>query len=163
MAPLVHPNPRRPAGRAAAFAYPAKLKAAARKLVTHVGRQLEPGPGVVDLTVAEPGDSGLYVCALCPPEAARAFRCYKGLATHRMRAHGVRKLAAAFILPNSATCPACGRDYGSHRASLDHLECRSKACRAAMVEGRLPPIPGMSVASVLEFGAAPADRAAPVA
>ena len=76
-----------------------------------------------------------YVCDLCPPARARGFNCNKALATHKMRSHGHRKTARRYVLQGGTKCPACDKEYGSYASVLDHLEYRSKRCRAQMLGG----------------------------
>ena len=87
-----------------------------------------------DLT-AGPLPAGSMVCELCPEERARVFNTAKALRTHMMREHGHRKMSRRFVA--GTACPACGKDFGSRRKALDHLEYRAARCRRTMEGGGL--------------------------
>ena len=115
-------------------------KFAARRLQSHASALVVPEAVTVDLNQAAGEGVPAFVCMMCPREAARSFNCNKGLRTHMMRAHGVRKASRGFIPAGSSTCPACAKVFESHARALDHLEYRAMRCRAKMFDGTLVPV-----------------------
>ena len=122
---------------------PRAWKTAARKLITHVSAYTTPEQVTTDLSGIPIEAVPQFTCLECPAATARTFTNAKALATHRMRAHGHKKLSRSFVPPEgplSKCCPACKKHFDTHAKVLDHLEYRAKRCRAEMEAGRLTPI-----------------------
>ena len=82
--------------------------------------------------IATPRDKEVLQCDRCQ----RWCRSWRGLAAHRLKAHGITAEARHFCI--SDICPACGKSYFTRPRAIHHLQYSSRSCRQKMLDGSLP-------------------------
>ncbi len=79
---------------------------------------------------------------LAPPRCeacGQVFRTKKGLMNHGTHVHGRKRPATQFVA--TSVCPGCGNDFRTRLRALAHVEQGSEACRVAVLESGLAPLP----------------------
>ena len=73
------------------------------------------------------------------PKLASPEGMPKGLASHKMRAHGHREPVAGVLEPGLKECQSCKRVFGNHRQLLVHAHYRAKTCRDFLLGPQVVP------------------------
>ena len=114
------------------------FKVAMKNLIDYTGT-LKPEPpktaNVDEMPLAELHslEEHNFVCFLCSPGESRVFSTRKAFTSHRLKAHGIRSIAEAFLQGEAVECPHCSKVFPNHRKLVDHVMYRTKFCYIAII------------------------------